>query len=79
MDKVNGTNPAQAILENLPILPEIAWVTDLEFQLTAPIGARNGFFHSSGEWQILDKYDGRMHRLPASMAEIRLRNQRNFN
>ena len=79
MDKVNGKNPAQEVLENLPILPETAWVTDLHHQLTAPIGERNGFLHSSGDWQILYKYDGKMYRLPASMAEIRLRNQRKFN
>lgn len=79
MDKVNGSNKAQLILEALPILPEMAWVTDLQHQLTAPISERNGFFHSTGEWQILYNFEGRMYRLPASMAEVRLRNQTRFN
>ena len=70
---------AQDVLEGLPILPDIAWVTDLHHQLTAPIRDRTGFRHSSGEWQILYKYDGVMYRLPANMAEVRLRNQRTFN
>ena len=79
MDKVNGSNRAQQVLESLPILPEMAWVTDLHHQLTAPISERNGFFHSTGEWQILYKYDGRMYRLPESMGLIRLDKQRKFN
>jgi hypothetical protein len=69
---------AQEVLEALPILPEDAWVTNLAYQLTAPIGERSGFMHTSGEWQLLYKYNGMMHRLPASMAEIKLRKQRNF-
>lgn len=79
MDKVNGSNQAQLILEGLPVLPEEAWVTDLEHQLTAPISERNGFFHTSGEWQILYNYNGAMYRLPASMAEVKLHKQRTFN
>jgi hypothetical protein len=78
-DRVNGTNPAQQILESLPILPESVWVTDLYHQLTAPISERNGFYHSSGDWQILYRHDGKMYRLPASMAEVRLGKQRTFN
>ena len=76
---MGGVNKAQEVLEGLPILPDLAWVTDLHFQLTAPIGARNGFEHSSGEWNILYQYEGSMYRLPASMAEVRLGMQRNFN
>lgn len=72
-------NPAQKVLEDLPILPETAWVTDLHHQLTAPMEERTGFRHSSGEWQLLYKYEGVMYRLPASMAEVRLRNQQTFN
>ena len=72
-------NQAQKILENLPVLPDEAWVTDLEHQLYAPLSERNGFYHTSGEWQILYNYEGRMYRLPASMAEVRLAKQRNFN
>jgi hypothetical protein len=79
MDKVNGSNKAQRILEALPILPDDAWVTDLRHQLTAPISERNGFFHTSGEWQILYRYEGRMYRLPASMAEVKLHKQNTFN
>jgi len=82
MDKVNGSgvpNSAQDVLEALPILPEMAWVTDLAHQLTAPISERNGFRHSSGEWQILYNFENKMYRLPESMALIRLDKQRNFN
>jgi hypothetical protein len=79
MGRINGANPAQQILERLPILPEEAWVNDLRHQLTAPIDERNGFFHTSGEWMLLYRYEGRMYRLPASMAEVRLHKQRTFN
>ena len=70
---------AQDVLEGLGILPELAWVTDLYHQLTAPLSERTGFMHSNGEWQLLYKYDGVMYRLPASMAEVRLKKQRTFN
>ena len=79
MDRVNGTSPAQIVLEGLPILPEGAWVTDLAHQLTAPISERNGFFHSSGEWMILYNYEGRMYRLPESMGIVKLNKQSSFN
>ena len=69
---------AQDILEGLGILPELAWVTDLHHQLTAPMAERTGFMHSNGEWNLLYKYNGAMYRLPASMAEVRLGKQRNF-
>ena len=79
MDKVNGTKSAQVVLEGLPVLPDEAWVTDLNHQLTAPISERNGFFHSSGEWNVLYSYEGRMYRLPESMGIVRLNKQRQFN
>ena len=70
---------AQEVLEGLPILSDFVWVTDLYHQLTAPIEERNGFMHSNGEWNILYKHDGRMYRLPASLAEARLKAQKSFN
>ena len=79
MDRVNGSNMAQMVLENLPVLPDEAWVADLHHQLTAPMSERNGFFHTSGEWNVLYNYEGRMYRLPESMGIVRLDKQRNFN
>jgi hypothetical protein len=70
---------ALQILEQLPLLPEEVWVTDLHHQLTAPIEERTGFRHGSGEWNILYKHNGRMYRLPASLAEVKLARQRRFN
>ena len=79
-EKRKAPGSAQEVLEGLPVLPAGVWVTDLAHQLSAPISERNGFLHSAtNEFNILYRHNDRMYRLPASMAEVRLRSQRNFN
>ena len=79
-EKRKAPGSAQEVLEGLPVLPAGVWVTDLAHQLSAPISERNGFMHLvTNEWNILYSHNGAMYRLPSSIAETMLRNQRTFN
>lgn len=68
----------QAVLDNLPVLPVGVYLNDLHSQLYGPEEDKTGFIHSSGEWNLLYKHEGRMHRLPESMALQMLLAQKNF-
>lgn len=63
---------AQKILEALPIFPDLLPISSLEGDLRAPEHLRNGFTDSKGEFNFLYKDNGKMYRLPISMAEMRL-------
>lgn len=58
----------QRILEGLPVLPAGLYPNDLDLQLARPRRQRNGFEHSTGEWQFIYIYDGKQYRLPESLA-----------
>jgi len=69
---------AQQVLDNLPVLPPGVWITDLHDQLYGPQEGRTGFTHSSGEYQLMYNHEGRMYRLPESMAMQMLLSQKSF-
>jgi hypothetical protein len=73
-----GRGPAQDRLEALPVLPDVVPVSNMKEHLMYPEHMRTGFKHRNGEFQFLFKHDGKMYRLPESMAILRAKYEEKF-
>lgn len=65
-------NMSQTILESLPILPKGLRPANLADQVSRPDGQKQGFRHTTGEWNYLYMFDKRWYRLPESLAIVLL-------